>query len=158
MTKEKSDTLARMSMSLPLELFEQLDVMVAERGLPSRSQLLSELIRHALVAHEEEMDTETVMSGTITTVYVAESGRVRHQIANAQREYAAEIISSQHVNLENDQSLEVLVVQGRAARLRTLCDGLRKLKGVQQLNLVTTSALLPPLHNKSFEKADLQAA
>jgi CopG family nickel-responsive transcriptional regulator len=36
--------LARLSMSLPAELFRQLDVMVEERGLPSRSQLIAELI------------------------------------------------------------------------------------------------------------------
>ena len=40
-------TLARLSMSLPGDLFRQLDAMVEERGLPSRSQLIAELIRHA---------------------------------------------------------------------------------------------------------------
>ena len=40
--------LARLSMSLPADLFRQLDMMVEERGLPSRSQLIAELIRHAL--------------------------------------------------------------------------------------------------------------
>ena len=39
-------------MSLPAELFRQLDMMVDERGLPSRSQLIAELIRHALAEHE----------------------------------------------------------------------------------------------------------
>jgi len=39
-------------MSLPAELFRQLDMMVEERGLPSRSQLIAELIRHALAEHE----------------------------------------------------------------------------------------------------------
>ncbi len=44
--------LARLSKSLPAELFRQLDMMVEERGLPSRSQLIAELIRHALAEHE----------------------------------------------------------------------------------------------------------
>ena len=44
----ESSSLARLSMSLPAELFRQLDLMVAERELPSRSQLIDELIRHAL--------------------------------------------------------------------------------------------------------------
>jgi Arc/MetJ-type ribon-helix-helix transcriptional regulator len=51
MTSEPS-RLARLSMSLPADLFRQLDVMVEERGLPSRSQLIAELIRHALAEHE----------------------------------------------------------------------------------------------------------
>ncbi|MCA3700709.1 MAG: ribbon-helix-helix protein, CopG family, partial [Brevundimonas sp.] len=35
--------LARLSVSLPAELLSQLDEMVAERGLPSRSQMIAEL-------------------------------------------------------------------------------------------------------------------
>ena len=38
-------------MSLPAELSRQLDVMVEERGLPSRSQLIAELIRNELAEH-----------------------------------------------------------------------------------------------------------
>jgi CopG family transcriptional regulator, nickel-responsive regulator len=146
MSNEPSATLARLSMSLPAELFQQLDVMVEERALPSRSQLIAELIRHALAEHEEAMRPDATIAGTITLIYRAESGRIRQQLAQKQLEYLKEVISSQHVFLENDQSLEVLLVQGPAVRLRALCDDLRKVRGVQQLKLVTTTALLPPLH------------
>ena len=40
------------------------------------------------------------------------------------------------------QSLEVLLVQGPAARLHQLCDDLRRIRSVQQIKLVTTTALL----------------
>ncbi len=70
-----------------------------------------------------------------------------------QSTYIKEVISSQHVLLEDDQSLEVLLVQGPAARLHALCDALRKVRGVQQIKLVTTTALLPPLHSHGAERA-----
>jgi CopG family nickel-responsive transcriptional regulator len=41
-----------------------------------------------------------------------------------------------------------MLVQGPARRLRNLCDALRKVRGVQQLRLFTTTALLPPLHEQ----------
>ena len=63
------------------------------------------------------------------------------------------MISSQHVFLEEDQSLEVLLVQGPAVRLKQLCDALRAIRGVQQLQLVTTTALLPPLHEQVGTRA-----
>jgi CopG family nickel-responsive transcriptional regulator len=138
--------LARLSVSLPEQLLEQLDVMVQERGLPSRSQMLAELIRHELAEHGEKR-TSSVLAGTITLIYRAESGRVRQALARTQSSYIEEVISSQHVLLEDDQSLEVLLVQGPARRLRSLCDDLRKVRGVQQIKLVTTTALLPPLHS-----------
>ena len=141
-------SLARLSMSLPGDLFRQLDMMVEERGLPSRSQLIAELIRHALAEHEAFTRPEETLAGTITMVYRGDRGRVRHQLAQTQADYLKEVISSQHVFLEDDQSLEVLLVQGPASRLKALCDALRRVRGVQQLQLVTTTALLPPLYEQ----------
>lgn len=140
--------LARLSMSLPAELSRQLDTMVEERGLPSRSQLIAELIRDELAEHGAALRPEDMLAGTITLVYRGDMGRVRHQLAQTQGEYLKEVISSQHVFLEDDQSLEVLLVQGPARRLSELCDALRKVRGVQQLRLFTTTALLPPLHEQ----------
>jgi len=136
---------ARLSISLRPELVVQLDAMMAERGLPSRSQVIAELIRHEL-ADFESQQADSVIAGTITLIYRAESGRVRHALAQTQSAYLMEVISSQHVFLEDDQSLEVLLVQGPAARLHQLCDDLRRIRSVQQIKLVTTTALLPPLH------------
>ena len=141
-------SLARLSMSLPADLFRQLDMMVEERGLPSRSQLIAELIRHALAEHEAMTRPEEMLAGTITLVYRGDRGRVRHQLAQTQADYLKEVISSQHVFLEEDQSLEVLLVQGPATLLKELCDALRRVRGVQQLQLVTTTALLPPLYEQ----------
>lgn len=143
--------LARLSISLPAELLTQLDEMVAERALPSRSQMIAELIRHELAEHGESRD-DAVLAGTLTLIYKADSGRVRHALANTQSAYVEEVISSQHVLLEDDQSLEVLLVQGPAPRLHSLCDALRKVRGVQQIRLVTTTALLPPLHSHGAEE------
>ena len=140
-----SSTLARLSISLPAELMIQLDAMVAERGLPSRSQMIAELIRHELAEHSGERP-DAVLAGTITLIYRAESGRVRHALAQTQLGYVKEVISAQNVFLEDDQAMEVLLVQGPFERLQQLCDDLRKVRGVQQIKLVTTTALLPPLH------------
>ena len=137
--------LARLSVSLPAELLAQLDEMVTERGLPSRSQMIAELIRHELAGHREEI-VGAIVAGTVTLIYRAESGRVRQALAQTQAAYLKEVISSQHVFLEQDQSLEVLLVQGPSQRLQQLCDELRRIRGVQQVKLVTTTALLPPLH------------
>ncbi len=145
MSMDAVSHLARLSVSLPADLLAQLDAMVADRGLPSRSQMISELIRHELAEHSEGV-AGAILAGTITLIYRAESGRVRQALAQTQSEFLKEVISSQHVFLEDDQSLEVLLVQGPSERLQAFCDALRKVRGVQQIKLVTTTALLPPLH------------
>ena len=149
--------LARLSVSLPADLLARLDAMIAARGLPNRSQTISELIRHELADHSGTQD-DSVIAGTITLIYRAESGRVRHALAQTQLTYLKEVISSQHVFLEDDQSLEVLLVQGPPGRLRGLCDALRKIRGVQQIKLVVTTALLPPLHAHGETEAPAKPA
>lgn len=149
--------LARLSVSLPAELMTRLDAMVSERGLPSRSQMIAELIRHELAEHSETRAGVT-LAGTLTLIYRAESGRVRQALAKVQSAYVKEIISSQHVFLEDDQSLDVLLVQGPTERLQALCDDLRKVRGVLQIKLVTTTALLPPLHSHGQHAAARPAA
>lgn len=148
MATQASPSLVRLSISLSADLFAELDAMVAERDVANRSQMIAELIRQELAEHSARERGETVLSGTITLIYRAESGRVRQALAEVQMEYIPEIISSQHIFLENDQAMEVLLVQGTAQRLHTLRDALRQTRGVQQCSLVTTTALLPPLSAK----------
>ncbi len=146
MDSNPAGKLARLSVSLPSTLLRDLDSMVAERGTPNRSQMVAELIRHALAEHGEAKPG-AVLAGAITLIYRADRGRVRQALAQTQTAYLKEVISSQHVFLEDDQSLEVLLVQGPSERLNQLCDDLRKVRGVKQLRLVSTPALLPPLHD-----------
>ncbi|MEM7700682.1 MAG: CopG family ribbon-helix-helix protein [Pseudomonadota bacterium] len=149
-------SLARLSMSLPSDLLHHLDTMVDERDMPSRSQMIAQLIRRAVADHQAERHPDEMLAGTITLVYRGDQGGARQQLASKQREYLKEVISSQHVFLEDDQSLEVLLVQGPAKRLDDLCDSLRSVRGVRQLQLVTTTALLPPLHEQGEESAPSQ--
>ncbi|WP_395337567.1 CopG family ribbon-helix-helix protein [Novosphingobium sp. BL-8H] len=138
-------SLARLSMRLPSRLFRHLNSIVAELGLPSRSHWIAELIRNELANHGTTPRPEQMLSGTVTIVFRGDTERVRRQLARTQSCFLKEVISSQHVFLEDEQSMEVLIVQGPARRLRELSDAIRKVRGVQQLRLTTTTALLPPL-------------
>jgi len=119
--------------------------MVAERGLPSRSAAVADMVRHQLIRHRTALGT-AIVSGTITVVYDNTGNNVRTRITRIQREYLKEVISSQHVFLEDDHSLEVLLVQGPGETLKALCDALTACRGVEQAELAVTAALLPPLH------------
>jgi CopG family nickel-responsive transcriptional regulator len=135
----------RFSVSLPADLLRQLDQMVSLRKLPSRSRAIAEMIRHGLVEREGN-GNHGVLAGTITLVYGNRRDVLRNQLAKIQCRYLKEIISSQHVFLEDRHSLEVLLVQGPGQRLNRLADELRSVKGVTQVRLALTTCVLPPLH------------
>jgi CopG family transcriptional regulator, nickel-responsive regulator len=138
-------SLSRFSVSLPADLLDKLDRMVSVRKLRSRSHALAEMIRLGLVEHEMK-NGGAVLAGTITLVYSNRRRALRQQLARIQVRYLKEVISSQHVFLEDHHSLEVLLVQGPGARLTRLADELRSAKGVKQVKIAMTTLVLPPLH------------
>jgi CopG family nickel-responsive transcriptional regulator len=135
----------RSTISLAPQLLRQLDKMVAARQLPSRSHAVAEMIHQELLEHERRAG-ETILAGTVTLVYGNRREPIRAQLARIQVEYLKEVISSQHVFLENGHSLEVLLVQGPGQTLDRLADELRAVRGVKHVKVALTTTVLPPLH------------
>lgn len=136
---------SRLSISLPTVLQQDFDRMLADRGFENRSQALAELIRGAIAEHRMEQDDE-VMAGTITLFYDESKPQLPQRIATLQREHLPEVISSQHILLEDNHRMEILVVQGPVKTLREILNRFLAIKGVKTSQLQLTPMLLPPLH------------
>jgi CopG family transcriptional regulator, nickel-responsive regulator len=111
----------RISVSLTESVFCQLDQLVAERGWESRSKAISVMVTQSVLEHREEKG-DTLMAGTITIVYDESQGNLLQRLAELERRFLDEVISSLHVQLENDHRIEVLLVQGPACTLQTSAD------------------------------------
>ncbi|WP_297294980.1 nickel-responsive transcriptional regulator NikR [uncultured Methylovirgula sp.] len=141
----RKSLVGRVSLSLPEALVEELDLMVAKRGFASRSQAVAEILTRSLAAHHYEIGNE-VMVGTITLFYDYLSTGVDQRLADLQRAYVDEVISSFHVHLANHRTLEVLLVQGPAHKLQAIADEMTALRGVVSGNLQVLAAIMPPIH------------
>jgi CopG family nickel-responsive transcriptional regulator len=136
---------SRISVSLPETLLLQLDEMVAERGFDSRSQAIAEMISHQIAAHKKERGSE-IMAGTITLLYDHSTPRLQKLLADLQHEHIHEVISSLHVHLMHSQTMEVILVQGPAAKLQLIADKMITNRGVVSGKLELTTTLIPQLH------------
>ena len=141
----KKNNAARISISLPVALFDELDEMVAERGYASRSEAISKMISEQLVNHHHQLGKQ-IMAGTITLTYDHAKPGLQSRLMKIQHKYLKEIISSQHVHLENHHSLEVLLVQGPGVRLKAIASELIVCKGVKHGCLNVSSNILPPIY------------
>ena len=141
----KKSTAARISVSLPVTLFDELDEMVAKRGYASRSEAISKMISEQLVQHKQELGKQ-IMAGTITLIYDHAKASLATKLLNIQHKWLKEVISSQRVHLENHHSLEVLLVQGPGYRLKQIAAELIACKGVKHGYLTVTSTILPPIY------------
>jgi len=150
MDNPKNKLVNRISISLPEDLHAELDLMVAERGYDSRSQAIKDMLRQHLVEHKVQTGNQ-VMVGTITILYNNATNGLQKTLADLQYRYLDEVISSLHVHLMDNQTMEVILVQGPVQSLQKIANAMITLRGVITGKLQLISALIPPLHpmNKS---------
>lgn len=143
--KNKKAPVNRISISLPDDLHAELDIMVAERGFESRSQAINDMLRQSLVEHKRQISNE-VMVGTITILYNNATKGLQKTLADLQYRYLDEVISSLHVHLMDNQTMEVILVQGPAQKVQTIANAIITLRGVITGKLQLIGAVIPPLH------------
>lgn len=143
--EETTDALRRVTISMPEDTFQALDRLVTERGFGSRSQAISEMIHQQAAEHLGKTGSR-IMAGTLTMIYDESKSSLLRDLSRVCREHIAEVISSQHILLEDDHVLEVMLMQGPANTLRQIANELVTCKGVKSTHLALTPHLLPQLH------------
>jgi CopG family transcriptional regulator, nickel-responsive regulator len=136
---------ARISVSLPENLVYELDRMVAAKGFASRSHAIGEMVHKSLADHARESGDD-VMVGTITLFYKNSIPGLQKELADLQFMHIDEVISSLHVHLMHNQTMEVILVQGPVKILQAITDKMITKRGVisGQMNLI--AALIPQVH------------
>ena len=148
MSSSTNDKTQRISVSLPVQLTAELDRMVVNGGYRNRSQAMAQMIRNTLLDHYEQSGSR-IMAGTITLVYNEAQADLKTRLTRIQRHHIDSVISCLNVLLEKDYSLEVLLVQGPVDTLNKIVKEIRACKGVENCKLALSSALMPPIHEKT---------
>ncbi|MBX3475646.1 MAG: nickel-responsive transcriptional regulator NikR [Planctomycetes bacterium] len=125
--------LERISISIESPLARELDRMLRAAGYENRSEYLRDLIRKELVAEEWQRGLEVL--GTITLLYDHHQQGLSDKLNALQHDHHANVLSSTHVHLDHHICAEMIMLRGKAELLRTLADGMRKLKGVLHATL-----------------------
>ena len=142
---DNSEGLRRVTISMCEDTFQSLDRIITERGFDSRSQAISEMIHQQAAEHLGKIGSQ-VMAGTLTLIYDESKSSLLRDLSKICREHITEVISSQHILLEDEHVLEVLLMQGPAKTLREIANELVTCKGVKSTHLSLTPHLLPQLH------------
>ncbi|NJE07553.1 nickel-responsive transcriptional regulator NikR [Thermococcus sp. M39] len=130
--------IVRFGVSIPQDLLTKFDKIIEEKGYTNRSEAIRDLIRDFIVRYEWEVGDEEV-AGTITIVYNHDEAEVVKELLDLQHDYIDEIVSSLHVHMDEHNCLEVVVVKGKASRIKRIAERLISLKGVKHGKLVMTT-------------------
>jgi CopG family nickel-responsive transcriptional regulator len=128
----------RFGVSLEKELLEKFDKLIKEKKYSNRSEAIRDLIRENLVKREWVEGKE--VAGAITLVFDHHKRDLMNTLTDVQHDFHKLIISSQHIHLDHDNCLEIIVVRGKPTEVRELADKLRATKGVKygSLSIATT--------------------
>lgn len=151
---KKSQGVRRICIALPESLAEELDQITASSSFQNRSNAVTEMLRDALLSRREKLNQREVMAGSITIFYDESRNQIQQRLAEIQRAYLKEVVSSLNVMLENNSRMEVLIVQGPVYRLQALAQELVACKGVETGKLTLTGTTLPPLHARRKPKEE----
>ena len=129
--------LRRFSVSLEEELLEQFDSYIRERGYVNRSEAVRDLIRKEFISEEWEQDGD--VAGVVTLVYNHHQPQLQEKITEIQHDYYTLITSTTHVHMDHHNCLEVIIVKGKASRIREMAEKVISMRGVKNVNLNMTS-------------------
>jgi CopG family transcriptional regulator, nickel-responsive regulator len=130
---------------MPEGLLRELDRMVAQRGFESRSRALGDMLHQYLAEHKRQRD-DHLMVGTVTLFYDHSVPGLQKRLADLQIRHINEVISSLHVHLLHNQTMEVILMQGPARTLQHIADQLISRRGVISGKLHLVASLIPQLH------------
>ena len=131
--------LSRFGVSLPDGLLSAFDRWLIHKGFANRSQAIAELVRRSLVEQEWDNARGAVI-GTVTLVYDPTHHVLSHTLTRTQHAHHDQILSSQHIHLDDRNCLEVIVVKGAASQVKRLADRLQALKGVKHGQFIMTTS------------------
>jgi CopG family nickel-responsive transcriptional regulator len=132
------EKIKRFGVSIEGRLLEQFDSYIAVNNYGNRSEAIRDLIRKELV-EEEWAKTNEEVAGAIVIVYDHHKREVVDKLLDIQHDFHEFIISSQHVHLDHDNCLEIIVVRGRMTQVNDLAAKLKSIKGVKHASLTKST-------------------
>ena len=135
--------LARISITVPEPTLVALDQKIVEQHYENRSQAIVDMIHQHLVSANDQANA--VMVGTLTLLYSIQSKSIHYQIIDLQQKYLKEVISSQHIQLDEQKIMQVMLLQGQSHDLKQISQSFIALKGVIKGHLELMDAVMPPL-------------
>ncbi|MFT3989943.1 MAG: ribbon-helix-helix protein, CopG family [Luteolibacter sp.] len=141
----------RVTISLPDELHTRFDELMADRGFSNRSHAIAEVLSQH-ISDYYSLKGNDLMAGTITLFYDLKRPGIKQQITDIQHTHIREVISSLQILLEKSCTMEVVLVQGPAERLRAIANKLLGIKGMIAGRLNLTRTLIPPIQTEPDEE------
>lgn len=121
--------LIRFGVSLDSDLLKRFDLKIRGKNYNNRSEAIRDLIRADLISQEWQEGKE--VTGAITLVYNHHKRQLLNYLMDLQHDFHDYILSTQHIHLDHDNCLEIIVVKGKPKNIEELFSKMKSAKGVK---------------------------
>ncbi len=128
------DNIKRFGVSIDNDLLKKFDDYIKSKNYTNRSEALRDLIRKEFV-EEQWIKANRNAAGAIIVVFDHHKRELTNNLVGIQHDYQEIIISTQHIHLDHNMCLEVIVVRGKISRIYQLESKLKSIKGVKHISL-----------------------
>lgn len=125
----------RFTISIEDELAEAFNAWIAQHRYGNRSEAIRDLLRERLSSELQEGNAEAHCAATVSYVYNHHERELSRRLTAQQHAHHDLTVSTLHVHLDHDHCLEVAVLRGPLAEVRTEALGLVAQRGVHHGNV-----------------------
>lgn len=129
--------LVRFGVSIEEGLLKKFDRLLKKQKYNNRSEALRDMIRAALV--KEEWSKEVNIAGGIAYVYDHHQRQLVNKLLDVQHSFHDIIVSSQHVHLDHDNCMEIVMVKGLVKKVSDLFYQLKAIKGIKHIDIIKST-------------------
>ncbi len=123
----------RFGVSMEEKLLKRFDEFLAREGYKTRSEAIRGIIRERFV--EEEWAKGETVAGCIMMVYDHHKRELVQKITEVQHDFHHSIISTQHVHMDHDNCLEIVVLKGKVENIKALYNAIKSFKGIKHVSI-----------------------
>ncbi len=128
----------RFSVSIEDDLLDEFDHYCQQQHFATRSEAIRQILRESLT-QQAWLQGEKETAATLTIVYDHHRSSLADSLLELQHDHTDMIVATTHVHLDHHNCLEVIILRGRAGKLRELAGRLQGMKGIRQGQLVVAS-------------------
>lgn len=131
------------SISLPGELLDRLDLFVKEGGYSSRSEAIRQAVRSALSDYALTRTQRGWVMATATVIFSREDRGVGQRLMGLRHEFDELIMGNMHLHMGSNYCVEIFIAEGGAERVLEFLMRVRSIRDVQQVRYT----MIPLLKN-----------
>jgi CopG family transcriptional regulator, nickel-responsive regulator len=128
----------RITISLPEELAQEFDRLIAERGYDNRSEAVRDILRAHLDRMREAREADGHCVANLSYVYNHHERDLAERLMALQHAHHDLAVSTMHAHLDHEHCIETVLLKGPVQAVRRFANALAAERGVRhgQLNLV----------------------